>query len=168
MGCMVLRRNTLITWFVIGWTLLFQYETLRTNYLSPLAPAATKGGPGSGPKGLVGRELPKLKFLFPPAGWIMFFNIDRSYGFAEVYGIRDRQPFLLDPHDIFKTRAVGYDNIHRNVLVSVLSRRDAPAFCRYLHRTFPAYESFAVAAAEYPDVIQTPDRILRQIAYRCE
>ena len=147
-----MRRNTLITWFVICWTLLFQYETLRANYLSPLA----------------GRELPKLKFLFPPAGWIMFFNIDRSYGFAEVYGIRDRQPFLLDPHDIFKTRAVGYDNIHRNVLVSVLSRRDASAFCRYLHRKFPAYESFAVVAAEYPDLIETPDRVLRQVAYRCE
>ena len=148
----MLRRNTAITWFVIGWTLLFQYETLRAHYLSPL----------------IGRELPKFPLLFPPAGWIMFFNIDASYGFAQVYGIRDGQPVELDPHDIFETRALGYDNIHRNMLVGVLSRHDAPAFCRYLTRKFPTYESFAVVYAQYPDLIETPDRILYQLAYRCD
>ena len=68
-------RNRVITGFVICWTLLFQYETLRANYLSPL----------------VHRELPKLRLLFPPAGWIMFYNIDPHYGFAEVYGVKDGQ-----------------------------------------------------------------------------
>ncbi len=150
---MRVRRNTLITVFVICWTLLFQYETLRASYLSPL----------------VGYRLPKVPLLFPPAGWIMFFNVDRTYGFAEVYGLRGSdQPVQLDPHRILETKAVGYDNIHRNVLVGVLNRHDAPAFCRYLHRKFPAYESFAVVYAEYPDLINTPDRILRQVAYRCQ
>ena len=148
----MLRRSIPITWFVICWTLLFQYETLRASYLSPLA----------------GRPLPKTAFLFPPAGWIMFFNVDKSYGFAEVYGLRSLEAVLLDPHDIFATRAVGYDNIHRNVLIGVLSPHDAPAFCRYLHRKFSTYDGFAVVYAQYPDLIGTPERILRQIAYRCQ
>ena len=148
---MRLRRDTLITWFVIVWTLLFQYETLRASYLSPLAR----------------RPLPKLLLLFPPAGWIMFFNVDVSYGLAEVYGRRGDDVAQLDPHEIFETRAVGYDNIHRNVLVGVLYRDRAPSFCRYLRRKFPAYDAFAVVHAEYPDVVSAPDRILRQVAYRC-
>ncbi len=149
---MVLRRNILITWFVICWTLVFHYETLRHSYLRPL----------------FGRELPKLPLLFPPAGWIMFFNVDRSYGFAEVYGIRGGEPIQLEPHAILETKAVGYDNIHRNVLVGVLSQQHAPAFCRYVRRKFPGYDSVVVAYAQHPDLIDTPDRILRQVAYRCQ
>ena len=146
------RRHRLITAFVIVWTLVFQYETLRLMYLSPL----------------FGRELTKLPLLFPPAGWIMFYQIDRGYGFAEVYGLREEQPFKLDPHDIFENKPLGYDNIHRNVLVSVLSAHDAPRFCRYLHRKLPNYDTFAVVHAAYPDLITAPDRIDRQVVYRCD
>lgn len=149
---MLLRRNVAITWFVIVWALLFHYETLRANYLSPLA----------------GRALPKTFFLFPPAGWIMFFNVDASYGFAEVYGNARSGSVKLDPHDVFSTNAIGYDNIHRNVLVGVLSRGTAPAFCRYLRRKFPVYESFTVLYGVYPDLIAQPDDVRYQVAYRCE
>ena len=144
-------RNFWISLFVILWVAVFHYETLRLNYLSPLA----------------GRELPKLKFLYPPAGWIMFFNVDRSYGLAQVYGIRAGQPVLLDPHEVFATRFIGYDNIRRNVLISVLSGDSAPGFCRYLHRKFPEYGAFAVAYAMYPDVVNRPNDILQQFVYRC-
>lgn len=152
MRTMLLRRHTLMTPFVICWTLLFHYESLRANYLSPL----------------FHHELPKCPFLFPPAGWIMFFNIEHPYGFAEVYGIHGSDITRLDPHEIFQTRAIGYDNIRRNVLIGVLTQRDAPSFCRYLRRKFPRYEAFTVAYAQYPDLIDAPDRILRQIAYRCQ
>ena len=145
-------RNRVITGFVICWTLLFHYETLRANYLSPLAH----------------RELPKTPLLFPPAGWIMFYRIDPSYGFADVYGIRGGTSERIDPHAIFATRAVGYDNIRRNVLISVLNQNVASPFCRYLKRKFPAYERFAVLYAEYPDLIATPDRVLAKAAYRWE
>ena len=148
----MLRRGIPITWFVICWTILFQYETLRANYLNP---------PFKHP-------LPKTALLFPPAGWIMFYNIDPSYGFAEVYGIRNTISHKLDPHDIFETKAIGYDNIHRNVLVGVLYRNRAPAFCRYLKRKFPTYDSFAVLYGMYPDFIKTPDRVEYQVVYRCE
>ena len=98
----------------------------------------------------------------------MFFNIDKSYGFAEVYGVEGSKQILLDPHDILETKAVGYDNIHRNVLVGVLSRADKASFCRFLRRKFPSYDEFLVVYAQYPDLIMTPDRILRQLAYRCQ
>lgn len=146
------RRPSAITWFVICWMLVFHYESLRANYLNPLCH----------------RRLPKLPLLFPPAGWIMFFHIDPRYGFAEVYALRDGRTVQLDPHDIFSTTAIGYDNIHRNVLVGVIDQDRAEPFCRYLRRKFPDDEALAVVYGEYPDVVQTPDRILRQIAYRCQ
>lgn len=150
---MIVRRhsNTLITMFVVCWLLIFQYETLRLHYLGPL----------------LNRELPKLPLLFPPAGWLMFYQIDASYGFAEVYGIRQGQETKLDPHDIFETQAIGYDNIHRNVLIGVLYRDRVAPFCRYLQRKFPEYERFAIVYAQYPDIIDTPDRVLRQVMYQC-
>ena len=148
----MLRRSIPITWFVLCWTLIFQYETLRAHYLSPLFK----------------RPLPKLALLFPPAGWIMFFDVDKSYGFAEVHGMRQGQPFAIDPHQVFSTGALGYDNIRRNVLVGVLEPHRAPAFCRYLHRKFPQYESFAVLYGAYPDLIRTPDRVVYEVAYRCQ
>lgn len=147
----MLRRSIPITWFVLCWTLLFHYESLRANYLSPL----------------LKRPLPKTAFLFPPAGWIMFSNVDNRYGFVEVYGIRGHEPVLLDPHTIFTTNAVGYDNIRRNVLVDVLDEHRAPSFCRYLARKFPSYDDFLVVYAEYPDVVETPNRVLHQPMYRC-
>ena len=146
------RRDVLITCFVILWSLVFHYETLRLSYLSPW----------------VGRELPKLKFLFPPAGWIMFYRVDAAYGFAEVHGLRRGEPVQLDPHAIFENRALGYDNIRRNVLVSVLSPEDGPAFCAYLRRKFPEYDRFAVLYGQYPDVVHRLDEINRQVMYRCE
>ena len=145
------RRNTWISVFVVVWVAVFHYETLRLTYLSPL----------------VGYELPKLKFLYPPAGWIMFYNVDRSYGGAEVYGVRHGQPTLIDPHDIFSTRFVWYDNIRRNVLISVLSPSASSAFCQYLHRKFPHEETFAVADVVYPDLVNRPADKRYHLAYRC-
>ncbi len=145
------KRNAWISVFTAVWITVFHYETLRLNYLSPLA----------------GRELPKLKFLYPPAGWIMFFHVDRAYGFAEVYGLTGVRPTLLDPHGIFETRAVLYDNIRRNVLISVLSPRDAARFCPYLEQKFPAYDGFLVVYAQYPDLINQPQAVQRRVMYSC-
>ena len=146
-----MTRHARISLFVLAWIALFHYESLRLHYLSPLA----------------GRELPKSKFLYPPAGWIMFYNVDRSYGAAEVYGIQQGRLLLIDPHRIFATRFVGYDNIRRNVLVSVLSAHAAPPFCRYLARKFPQYARFAVAYAAYPDLVDRPGEKFYQLAYQC-
>ena len=146
-----MKRNTWITLFVLAWITVFHYETLRLRYLSPL----------------VGRELPKLKFLYPPAGWIMFYTVDRSYGMAEAYGVKQGRTELLDPHAIFSTRAVGYDNIRRNVLVTVLSPHVAPQFCGYLQRKFTTDDAFSVVYAVYPDLVDAPAAIRRYLAYQC-
>lgn len=145
------RRGILITAFVIFWSCLFHYESLRQHYLGPL----------------LGRTLPKVALLFPPAGWIMFFRVSPSYGFAEVYGRRGQALTKLDPHDIFRTRAVGYDNIRRNVMVGVLYQNRASAFCSYLRWKFPAYESFVIYHGEYPDLIRAPADTRHVPIYQC-
>ncbi len=144
-------RNKAISIFVILWLALFHYESARHFYLEPFFK----------------RPLPKTKFLFPPAGWIMFFNVEDSYGYAEVYGIKNGQGQVIDPHDILQTRAIGYDNIHRNVLVSVLSQDVSRPFCSFLRRKFPYFESFAVTYVNYPSVTQRPFERLQTVMYEC-
>ncbi len=144
-------RNKLISCFVITWLLLFHYESLRTNYLCSLA----------------GCELPKCKFLFPPAGWIIFFDIGETEVRAEVYGVNGSKLELIDPHKIFDNHWLGYDNIRRNVLISVLDPSNAESFGRYMKRKFPKYENFAVAEVIYPSNIQYPGQKIVKLAYRC-
>ena len=144
-------RNTLITIFVLLWSLLFHYESLRYHYLNPF----------------LNRELPKFKFLFPPAGWIMFYEVNETEIQAEVYGQKGDALELIDPHRIFANRWIGYDNIRRNVLVSVLDPYGARSFCRYLRRKFPEYDYFAVAEVIYPSVIKYPGKRILKLAYKC-
>ena len=137
--------------FVICWLVVFNYESTRHFYLEPLLKC----------------ELPKLKFLFPPAGWIMFYNVEEGYGMAEVYGVKDGQTQLIDPHQILQTRAIGYDNIHRNALISVLVRDVEKPFCDYLIRKFPYFDRFLVTYVQYPSVIKQPFERLQNVAYEC-
>ena len=145
-------RNFLISFFVVVWTLIFHYESTRFFYLNPL----------------FHRDLPKMKFLFPPAGWIMFFNVDESYSSAEIYGIKNGQPQLIDPHLILTMRPVGYDNIHRNALSSVLDPHLKQPFCRFLERKFPYFDNFVVTLIYWPSVTKTPLRRLQKVMYQCQ
>ena len=76
--------------FIILWLGIFHYESIRYTYLNPLFQ----------------RNFPKFKFLFPPAGWIMFYHIDDDFGYVEVYGVKRGESQLLDPHEIFRTRTI--------------------------------------------------------------
>ena len=146
------RRGAIgVSLFVILWTFIFHYESTRYFYLNPF----------------FGKQLPKVKFLFPPAGWIMFFNVDDSYGLAEVYGRKDTQTELIDPHNIFETKAILYDNIHRNVLSTILSPYYQQDVCRFLKRKFPDYKEFLIAAVYYPSVTKTPKKKLYRVEYLC-
>ena len=144
-------RNVFITVFVILWTVLFHYESLRQFYLNPLFQ----------------RDLPHMKFLFPPAGWIMFFNVDEQFAYAEVYGVKNNQTQMIDPHLIFRTRTIGFDNIHRNILSVVLSPEEEKSFCRYLHWRFADFDRFVVTVVVYPSVAKTPMQRIQRVAYEC-
>lgn len=144
-------RNKIIIVFVLTWLLLFHYESLRANYLNPL----------------FRRELPKFKFLFPPAGWIMFYNVGEIEGRAEVHGFKNGKFELIDPHRIFDIHWLGYDNIRRNILITVLHPHDARSFCRYLERKFPEYSRFAILEVVYPSNIRYPGKKITDIAYTC-
>ena len=144
-------RNGLITLFVIAWTLLFHYESARLFYLQPM----------------LKRELPKTKFLFPPAGWIMFYRVSETEGRAEVHGLKSKYRQLIDPHDIFENRWIGYDNIRRNILVTVLNPYYAPSFCTYLERKFPEYDTFEIKRVIFPSNIKYPGKKIKETLYRC-
>ncbi len=144
-------RNASITIFVVLWLLIFHYESTRYFYLNTLTQ----------------RDLPKFKFLFPPAGWIMFFNVDETYSYVEVYGKMGEVVHLVDPHDIFRTRTFGFDNIHRNILSTVATRDSAAAFCQYLAWRLPSYQDFVVMAVYYPSIVKEPYRRGQEALYQC-
>ena len=143
-------RDRFILLFVFCWLTLFHYESLRYFYLQPLFK----------------ETLPKFKFLFPPAGWIMFYQVESSEGRVEVYGENSEGRLeLIDPHRIFENRWIGYDNIRRNVLVSTLNVKAARYFNAYLRRKFPEYSKFHVFYVNYPDVVHEPTKRIMQLAY---
>ena len=144
-------RNALISTFVLLWLAVFYYESTCVYYLQPLFK----------------QELPRLKFLFPPAGWIMFYHIDDNFNYAEVYGVKNGVPQLIDPHQILQTRAIGYDNIHRNALITVLEPGMAQVFCPYLKRKFPYFDKFMVTYVTYPHLTQEPLEREQLVAYSC-
>ena len=146
-------RKIVISVFVIFWILLFHYESLRAFYLTPA----------------MGQSLPKFPLLFPPAGWIMFYQVGNSWGTAEVYGWREgHPPEKIDPHRIFETRFVWFDNIHRNIMVHLLDRRKAYQVCMMLRRKMPEYSSFMVLHTGYPEVAPVEkQKKFTRLMYRC-
>lgn len=98
----------------------------------------------------------------------MFYNVNDSYGFAEVYGVKNGHPQLIDPHQILQTRPIGYDNINRNALSSVLSAGMEQPFCAFLHRKFPYFDNFLVTYVNYPSLIKEPFERQQGIAYECK
>jgi len=144
-------RNKLISIFVILWLAVFYYESTCYYYLQPMFK----------------RELPRMKFLFPPAGWIMFYSLGDNFGNAEVYGVKNGVPQLIDPHEILRTRAIGYDNINRNALLSVLSPEMSGSFCPFLKRKFPYFDKFLVTYVEYPHLTEQPLEKHQTVVYEC-
>jgi len=145
-------RNRFITLFVILWCLAFHYESVRHFYLQPL----------------VKQTLPKIKFLFPPAGWIMFYRVDSAYGHRRVFGIKDDQALEIDPHEIFRVRTIGYDNIHRGVISSAASERNKRAFCQHLTKRFKDFDDFKILLTYYPDFITEPNLQHQKFLYSCK
>jgi hypothetical protein len=146
-------RNSLISGFVVVWLFLFNYESLRALYLNPVFK----------------RDLPQMKFLFPPAGWIMFYRVGDYSGEIEIFGVREgKPPQFIDPHQIFETRQIGYDNIHRGAMSAFSSEAVKPQACRFLRRKFPYFQRFLVTYVEYPAPSRNPMEQNRYVVYQCE
>jgi len=144
-------RNTIISLFVILWLGVFHYESVRYFYLQPH----------------FDKPLYKVKYLFPPAGWIMFFRVGSGFGYSEVLGVKNKISQIIDPHDIFRTRSIMFDNIHRGILGSAADKSRARPFCRYLNYRFPYFDSFMVTVVYYPSMIDEPYKRLQEIRYQC-
>lgn len=144
-------RNTLISIFVVLWLAIFHYHSICHFYLEPFFK----------------RPLPQMKFLFPPAGWIMFYNVGESSGYTEIFGVNADGIQLIDQHEILETRTIGFDNIHRNVLSNVLSAEMKEPFCRFLGRKFPEFDGFLITGVYYPSVVQAPHKRLQRVVYQC-
>jgi hypothetical protein len=144
-------QNILITLFVIVWLLLFTYESVKTFYLEPFFK----------------RPLAKTKFLFPPAGWIMYFNVDDTFGYYEVFGVKGTNIVPLDPHEVIRTRTIMFDNIHRGILGTAANQAHAPKFCRYLKFRFPEFDKFVVTGNYYPSISKEPYNRIQKILYQC-
>lgn len=146
-------RDRWISIFVVVWLLVFHYESLRAFFLNRIFQ----------------RELPKVKFLFPPAGWIMFYRVSPAASNIEVYGLDEaRQPQLIDPHEILQTRPIGYDNIHRGALFSFADPGRQQQTCAFLHRKLKYFQGFLVVYVQYPDVSKERFAQRRYILYQCQ
>lgn len=144
-------RNSFITVFVIIWTLFFHYQSTRAFYLEHW----------------LGKPLPAVRWLFPPAGWIMFYHIDNRAGNINVYGVKKNDTKLIDPHDIFRVRTIGYDNFHRGIMFTVAMKHNRRQFCSFMFRRFPYFDRFIVEYEEFPDIAK--ERYMRNshILYNC-
>jgi len=156
-------RNILITLFVIGWTMVYHYMSLKHFYLEPLFK----------------RPLPRVPMLFPPAGWIMFYNVGNESGEINVYGLKglnvqvhDQRMFVqgkeyqrIDPHDIFRTRTIFFDNIKRGLIYGAVG--DQKDFCDFLEFRFPYYDAFELRYITYPSLTKEPYKRVEQVYYQC-
>ncbi|HLF17639.1 MAG TPA: hypothetical protein VI749_01950 [Candidatus Omnitrophota bacterium] len=156
-------RNVAITVFVICWSLVYHYMSIKHFYLQPL----------------VSKALPRVPMLFPPAGWIMFFNVDDQFGEVQVYGIkgvdlqvkgsdvymRGKEYSLIDPHDVFRTRTILFDNIHRGLMHGAVGHQKP--FCDFLEHRFPYYDAFEVRYVGYPSLTKDPHQRIERIYYQC-
>ncbi len=144
-------RNRAITIFVVFWLLIFFSETTRFYYRNTN----------------VMQVIPKIKFLFPPLGWIMFWNIDDQFSCVEVFGEKDGTEQLVDPHDIFRTRTIGYDNIQRGILGTATYPDNYRRFCNFLFFRFPYFDKFTVTLVNYPEMSELPYKARRAVLYQC-
>ena len=146
------QRNACITIFVILWCLAFHYESVRHFYLEPF----------------FHRSLFKVPFLFPPAGWIMFYQVDETYSHIRIFGFKNGQNYEIDPHEVFRVRTIGFDNIHRGVIGAAASEKNQDAFCKQLFTRFKNnFERFSILYEYYPSFVTDPYKRYQQVFYSC-
>lgn len=99
----------------------------------------------------------------------MFYQITSEYSTAEVFGItKEGREERIDPHRIMTPDFIGFDNIHRNIMVNLLVPYRTEGICRYLHWKFPEYQKLRVDYVAYPQLVpvETQKKFSRPI-YQC-
>ncbi len=151
-------RDHFISLFVVIWLMVFMLNTTRHLLLEPFLKRSFPG---------FSLALAVNKFLFPPAGPIMFFNVDDSFGFYRVSGIKNGKLFDLNPHEVILNRTLFYDNIHRGVLGAIGDPGSVVSFCRWMHGRFPEFDDFAVGVRQYPALKKSRYVYQEGWLYRC-
>ena len=81
--------------------------------------------------------------------------------------LKTGSPSLSTRIKYWQTRAIGYDNINRNALITVLPPEMASSFCPFLKRKFPYFEKFLVTYVEYPHLTEQPFEKTQTEVYSC-
>lgn len=97
----------------------------------------------------------------------MFFRVDEAYGHTQIFGFNDENAFEIDPHEIFRVRTIGYDNIHRGVINGAASSPNYKSFCKQLFRRFKGYDHFRVVTSYYPQFVTKPHERYQRVLYNC-
>jgi len=97
----------------------------------------------------------------------MFYNIDDRTSYVEVYGIKGQQSQIIDPHDIIRTRTVGYDNIHRGILGQVTYSQYYRSFCNFLNYRFDYFDRFLITIVSHPNMSENPYERYQKVLYQC-
>jgi len=97
----------------------------------------------------------------------MFYTIDNSYGHIRIVGVKVGQNIYIDPHEIFRVRTIGYDNIHRGIIGVAADQRKAPAFCHQLRKRFDDVEYFKIYYQYVPDFTENPYEQYERLIYTC-
>ncbi|GEM_PF-978650 len=151
-------RDRFISCFVVIWLVLFFYNNTRHMLLEPFFRKSLHNPTFN---------LAMNKFLFPPAGPIMFYDVGDAFGYHKVFGIKGGQIFELDPHQIYLSRTLFYDNVHRGVLGDIADPGNIPLFCRVMHRRMPEFDDFAVVFRVYPSLMESRYQYRDGLRYRC-
>ncbi len=151
-------RDCFINYFVVIWLFLFFYYNTRSFLLEPFLRGAFRNPT---------LTLEGNKFLFPPAGPIMFYNVNSAFGHHRVLGIKNEEAFELDPHDIYLTRTFFYDNVHRGVLGEIGDLSNAPSFCYTMYRRMPEFDDFVVTLRVYPSLTTSRYVYREKLIYHC-
>jgi hypothetical protein len=97
----------------------------------------------------------------------MFYQVDKAYGYIRIFGMKEDQSYEIDPHEVFRVRTIGFDNIHRGVINAAASQRNSRAFCQHLRKRFKDFDDFKILYTYYPDFIAEPYARYQQLLYGC-
>jgi hypothetical protein len=97
----------------------------------------------------------------------MFYQVDETYSYIRIFGFKNGQNYEIDPHEVFRVRTIGFDNIHRGVIGAAASESNRYAFCKQLFTRFKDFESLSILNEYYPNFVTDPYKRYQQMLFNC-